>query len=115
MLPTEDLFVYCYTLVDDLILDGQVMIPARPGPSPGCSDSEILTIVLVRHLLHRRSESGFLVEITRDHPGLFPRLPHHSEFNRRARWLWGATWAPGWSGRGRSCQPRSTSVIWSPV
>jgi Transposase DDE domain. len=90
MLPTEDLFVYCYTLVDDLILDGQVMIPARPGPSPGCSDSEILTIVLVRHLLHRRSESGFLVEITRDHPGLFPRLPHHSEFNRRARWLWGA-------------------------
>jgi len=90
MLPTEDLFVYCYTLVDDLILDGQVMIPARPGPSPGCSDSEILTIVLVRHLSHGRSESGFLVEITKDHPGLFPRLPHHSEFNRRARWLWGA-------------------------
>jgi hypothetical protein len=43
-----------------------------------------------RHLCHRRSESGFLAEIRADFPGLFPRLPHHSEFNRRARWLWGA-------------------------
>lgn len=90
MLPTEDLFVYCYTLVDDLILDGQVVIPSRPGPVPGCSDAEILTIVLVRHLLHRTSESAFLAEIRRDYPGWFPKLPHHSEFNRRARWLWGA-------------------------
>ncbi len=90
MLPTLDLFVHCYTLIDDLILDGQVTIPTRPGPAPACSDAEIITIVLVRHLLHRRSESGFLTEIRRDHAGLFPRLPHHSEFNRRARWLWGA-------------------------
>jgi hypothetical protein len=90
MLPTEDLFVHCYTLVDDLIRDGQVVIPPRPGPTPGCSDGEVLAIVLVRHLCHRRSESGFLAEIRRDFPGLFPRLPHHSEFNRRARWLWGA-------------------------
>jgi hypothetical protein len=90
MLPTDELFVHCYTLIDDLILDGLVMIPSRPGPAPGCSDAEVLTIVLVRHLLHRRSESGFLTEIRRDYPGWFPRLPHHSEFNRRARWLWGA-------------------------
>jgi len=90
MLPTQDLFVHCYTLIDDLILDGQVAIPPRPGPAPACSDAEIIAIVLVRHLLHRRSESGFLIEIRRDLAGLFPRLPHHSEFNRRARWLWGA-------------------------
>ena len=90
MLPTDELFVYCYTLVDDLILDGQIVIPSRPGPDPGCSDTENITIVLVRHLLHRPSESGFLIEIRRDLPGWFPRLPHHSEFNRRARWLWGA-------------------------
>ena len=89
MLSTHDLFVHCYTLTDDLILTGHVVIPRRPGPAPGCSDAEILAIVLVRHLLHRRSESGFLTEIRRDHGGLFPRLPHHSEFNRRARWLWG--------------------------
>ncbi len=35
MLPTLDLFVHCYTLIDDLILDGQVTIPTRPGPAPG--------------------------------------------------------------------------------
>ena len=90
MLPTQDLFVHCYTLTDDLITSGQVVIPTRPGPVPACSDAEIITIVLVRHLCHRRSESGFLAEIRRDHVGLFPRLPHRSEFNRRARWLWGA-------------------------
>jgi hypothetical protein len=37
-----------------------------------------------------RSESGFLAEIRRDSPGWFPELPHHSEVNRRARWLWRA-------------------------
>lgn len=90
MLSTQDLFVHCYTLTDDLILSGQVVIPARPGPTPRCTDAEIITIVLVRHLCHRRSESGFLAEIRRDHAGLFPHLPDRSEFNRRARWLWGA-------------------------
>jgi hypothetical protein len=90
MLPIQDLFVHCYTLVDDLLRAGKVVIPPRPGPAPACSDAEIITIVLVRHLLHRRSESGFLTEIRRDHAGVFPRLPHPSEFNRRARWLWGA-------------------------
>ena len=35
MLPTEDLFVHCYTLLDDLILDAQVVIPTRPGAEAG--------------------------------------------------------------------------------
>lgn len=90
MLPVEDLFVHCYTLVDDLIRAGAVVIPLRPGPVPACSDAEIITIVLVRHLLGRRSESGFLAEVAREWPGLFPVLPHPSELNRRARWLYGA-------------------------
>lgn len=50
----------------------------------------MLTIALVRHLLGRRSEAGFLAEVARDWGHLFPRLPHQSEFNRRIRWLWGA-------------------------
>lgn len=90
MLTVEDLFVHCYTLVDDLILDRMLVIPARPGPAPGCTDPELLAIALVRHMLGRRSESGFLAEIRREWPGLFPRLPHASEVNRRTRWLWGA-------------------------
>src|SRR5919206_911907 len=90
MLPTEDLFVHVYVLIDDAIAAGQVTIPARPGPTPACSDAELLTIALVRHLLGRRSEVGFVAEVARDWAQLFPRLPHQSEVNRRIRWLWAA-------------------------
>ena len=90
MLPTEDLFVYVYVLVDDALQSGAIAIAARPGPAPGCSDAELLTIAVVRHLLGRRSEAGFLAEVARDWAHLFPCLPHQSEANRRIRWLWGA-------------------------
>lgn len=90
MLPAEELFVHCYVLVDDMIKEGQVQIPCRPGPAPACTDAEIITIGLVRHLLRRRSELGFLTEIGREWPTVFPRLPHPSEVNRRTRWLYGA-------------------------
>ncbi len=90
MLPTEDLFVYVYVLVDDAIADGKIAIPVRPGPVPACSDAELLTIALVQHLLQRRSEAGFLREVGRDWAQLFPQLPHQSEANRRIRWLWAA-------------------------
>jgi len=90
MLPTEDLFVYVYVLVHDLILAGAVVIPRRPGPAPACTDAELLAIAEVRHLLGRRSEAGFLAEVARDWGHLFPVLPHQSEANRRIRWLWGA-------------------------
>jgi hypothetical protein len=90
MLATELLFVYIYCLVDDAIKAGTLLIPRRSGPAPACTDAELLTIALVRHLLGRRSESGFLAEIRRDWQHLFPHLPHQSEVNRRIRWLWGA-------------------------
>lgn len=90
MLPTEDLFVHLYVLVDDAVADGAVAIPPRPGPVPACSDAEVLTVALARHLLARRSEAGWLAEVRRDWAHLFPRLPVQSEFNRRVRWLWGA-------------------------
>jgi hypothetical protein len=90
MLPTEDLFVYVYVLIHDLMLAGCINVPARPGPEPACSDGELLAIAVVRHLLGRRSEAGFLAEVARDWSHLFPVLPHQSEANRRTRWLWGA-------------------------
>src|SRR6266849_10460320 len=91
MLPAEDLFVYVYVLIDDAIAAGDIAIPPRPGPAPGCSDAELLAIAQVRHLLGRRSEAGFLAEVTRDWAHLFPYLPHQSEFSRRIRWLRGAS------------------------
>lgn len=89
MLSTEDLFVHVYTLIDEAVRAREVVIPARPGPVPACSDVEVLTIVLVRHLLGRRSEAGFLAEVRADYGHLFPRLLHQSQLNRRTRWLWG--------------------------
>ncbi|MCW2929531.1 MAG: Mobile element protein, partial [Actinomycetia bacterium] len=83
MLPTEDLFVYVYVLIHDLVLAGAIRIPHRPGPVPACSDAELLAIAEVRHLLGRRSESGFLAEVARDWGDLFPALPCQSEANRR--------------------------------
>ena len=79
-----------YVLVDDAIGSRAIVIAPRPGPAPACSDAELLAIALVRHLLGRRSEAGFLAEVARDWGHLFPALPHQSEANRRTRWLWGA-------------------------
>ena len=87
MLPTEDLFVYVYVLIDDLITAGVIAIPPRPGADAGMHDAELLALALVRHLLGRRSEAGFLAEVARDWAHLFPVLPHQSEANRRIRWL----------------------------
>jgi hypothetical protein len=49
----------------------------------------LLTVALLRHLLGRRSEAGFLAEVARDWARLFPRLLRQSEASRRIRWLWG--------------------------
>jgi hypothetical protein len=90
MMPLSDLFVHVYVLIDEALASGAVPVPRRPGPAPACSDAEILTVALVRHLLGRPSEAGFLEEVRREWGHYFPRLPVQSEFNRRVRWLWGA-------------------------
>ena len=41
MLPTEDLFVYVYVLIDDLVTARIIAIPPRPGPAPASSDAEL--------------------------------------------------------------------------
>jgi len=89
-MPTLELLLHTYVLVDDALRSGAVVIPRRPGPVPACSDTEVLALALARHLLRRPSERAFLEEVRADWSHLFPRLPHQSEFNRRVRWLWGA-------------------------
>jgi hypothetical protein len=90
-LPAEDLFVYVYVLIDDAISAGDIAIAPRPGPGPACSDAELLTIALVRHLLGRRSEAGFAAEAARDWLHLFPGLAASKRGSRRIRWLRGAS------------------------
>jgi hypothetical protein len=113
MLPTEDLSVYVYVLIHDLILAGAIAVPARPGPRPACSDAELLAITVVRHLLGRRSEAGFLAEVARDWGHLFPVLPHQSEANRRTRWLWEHSSSSGWRWQ-RDCR-KTTASRWTPA
>ncbi len=100
MLPTEDLFVYVYVLVDDAISSGGIAIAPRPGPAPRCSDAELLSIALVRHLLAGAAR-----------PGSWPRWPATGRTCSRGcrikrgepavRWLWahssscGPCWRPG--------------------
>lgn len=90
MLPLTDLFVEVYVRIDDALASRAVPVPRRPGPVPRCSDAEVLTLAVVRHLLARRSERAFLAEVRREWVHYFPHVPHRSEFNRRVRWLWGA-------------------------
>lgn len=88
--PLADLFLAVYVWIDDALREQTLVIPPRPGPVPACSDAELLTIALVRHLLARPSESAFLREVRRDWSHFFPHLPVQSAANRRIRWLWGA-------------------------
>lgn len=90
MLPLADLFVEVYVRIDDALASPAIPVPRRPGPAPACSDAEVLTLAVVRHLLARRSERAFLAEVQREWAHYFPHVPHRSEFNRRVRWLWGA-------------------------
>jgi hypothetical protein len=90
MLALSDLFVHLYVLIDDTIKDGTLPIPPRPGPAPACSDAELLTITLARHIRCATSENAWLTEVRTDWGHYFPHLPTQSEFNRRVRWLWGA-------------------------
>ncbi len=90
MLPLADLFVEVYVRIADAMATGAVPVPPRPGPAPACTDAEVLTLAVVRHLLARRSERAWLLEVRREWAHYFPHVPHRSEFNRRVRWLWGA-------------------------
>ena len=88
MLPTEDLFVYVYVLVHDLMAAGYIKVPPRPWPAGPAA---------MRNCW-RSTRSGACSagaarrRFGRGGPGpgrLFP-LPHQSEADRRTRWLLGA-------------------------
>jgi hypothetical protein len=90
MLPLRDLFVEVYVRIADAIEMEALPIPRRPGPAPACTDAEVLTLAIVRHLRACPSERAWLAEVRREWGHYFPHVPHRSEFNRRVRWLRGA-------------------------
>jgi hypothetical protein len=87
-MPTEDILIVLFCLIDDWLVAHPP--PRRPGPTPACPDSAILTFAIARELLGVDSERRFLRRLGREFRHLFPVLPAQSDLNRRTRWLWGA-------------------------
>jgi hypothetical protein len=84
----EDFCLWMYVAVDEFWarLGGRYR---RPGPAPACTDSELLTMVLVGECRGWDLETE-AVACWRERRDLFPHVPERSRFNRRRRALQGA-------------------------
>jgi hypothetical protein len=92
MIPNEattttfaDFCLGMYVLVDELWTRVGAWY-RRPGPTPACSDSEVLTMVLVGECRGWDLETE-AVASWQEHRDLFPHVPERSRFNRRRRAL----------------------------
>jgi hypothetical protein len=85
----EDFVTWMYVVIDDLWQPIAAQYP-RPGPAPTvCSDSELITIVLVSACRGWEGETA-ICRAWQPYRSLFPRLPERSWLNRRRRHLAGA-------------------------
>ena len=79
----EDFCLWMYVIIDEV---WQRLAPLyrRPGPAPACSDSELLTLLIVGECRGWDAETDLLAhwQAYRD---LFPLLPERSRLNRRRR------------------------------
>ncbi len=81
----DDFCLWMYVIVDELWQQLAHHF-RRPGPAPACSDSELITLVLVGECRGWDVETELLNEWQR-HRDLFPILPSQSRLNRRRRQL----------------------------
>ena len=81
----EDYCLWMYVVVDEL-WSGVAPLCRRPGPAPACSDSELVTMVLVGESRGWDEETD-LVREWQTRRDLFPHVPERSRFNRRRRAL----------------------------
>ena len=81
----DDYCLWMYVVVDEL-WPGVVGRYRRPGPAPACSDSELVTMVLVGESRGWDEETD-LVREWRARRDLFPHVPERSRCNRRRRAL----------------------------
>lgn len=84
----DDFCLYMYVIVDDVMRQIGVLLKRR-GPAPECSDSELITMVLIGECRGWDLETDML-SYWGEHDDLFPCLPSQSRFNRRRRNLMGA-------------------------
>ena len=79
----DDLCLWTYVIVDDIVIKLAPLL-RRPGPCPDCSDSELITMILIAECKGWDIETQLLSEFSQQ-PKLFPILPCQSRFNRRRR------------------------------
>ena len=78
-----DFCTYVFVIVDDILQELAPLLK-RPGPAPECSDSELITMVLVGECKGWNVETELLSNM-RSHRDLFPSIPSQSRCNRRRR------------------------------
>ena len=84
----ETLLITVFVLVDDWYeKQGKALKGVSPGAKPEMSDSEVMTLALIMDYLPFPGETQFLGFIGANYKQWFPRLLHHSQFNRRLRKL----------------------------
>jgi len=79
----EDFCLIVYAITDDLCKQLEPFL-RRPGPTPKCSDSELIALCLIGECKGWDKESDLLSNM-KSFQHLFPNLPEKSRFNRRRR------------------------------
>lgn len=88
-LPYEMLFTLVYTVVDDWYQqEGGRLVRSRPGAKPKFSDSEVLTLEVVRDLEGETRERRWYRRVRANWRALFPRLPERSVLHKRTKSLY---------------------------
>lgn len=90
-IPYDMLFAAVYTVVDDWYQEaGWRLVRHRPGVKPRFSDSEVLTLDVVRDLDGETRERRWHARVRANGRALFPYLPERSVVHKRTkslRWL----------------------------
>jgi hypothetical protein len=79
----DDLCTWMYALISDLFAPLAAHV-ARPGPTPACTDTGLITMAIVGEWCGWDQET-VLLSHWRVHHDLFPHQPERSRVNRRHR------------------------------
>jgi hypothetical protein len=87
-IPYDTLFAMVYTVVDDWYQAvGWHFVRSRPGVKPRFSDSEVLTLEVVRELEGETRERRWYARVAANWRALFPCLPERSVLHKRTKSL----------------------------
>jgi hypothetical protein len=79
----DDFCTWAYVVISDALAPLAHLV-ARPGPTPACTDAELITMAIVGECYGWDQET-VLLSRWRAHQDLFPHQPERSRFNRRRR------------------------------